>query len=42
MKHYSGGIETLSPYLELDTWNEVEIEKRAEDMLEKALDIWKV
>lgn len=38
--HYSGGIETLSPYLELSHWDESEIEKRAEFLLNKAKDIW--
>jgi len=41
LKHYSAGIETLSPYLELDDWNEIEIEKRAEYLYEKALEYWK-
>jgi hypothetical protein len=40
LKHYSGGIETLSPYLELSDWNETEIEKRAEFLLGKAKEIW--
>lgn len=40
LKHYSGGIETLAPYLELNDWNETEIEKRAEFLLEKAKEIW--
>lgn len=39
--HYSGGIETLAPYLELSEWNETEIEKRAEFLLNKAKGIWK-
>jgi len=39
--HYSGGIETLAPYLELNEWNEAEIEKRAEFLLNKAKEIWK-
>lgn len=39
--HYSGGIETLSPYLELNDWNEAEIEKRAEFLLNKAKEIWR-
>ncbi|MFV0366312.1 MAG: DUF262 domain-containing protein [Mangrovibacterium sp.] len=38
---YSAGIETLAPYLELDEWNEVEIEKRAKFLYKKALEIWK-
>jgi uncharacterized protein with ParB-like and HNH nuclease domain len=42
LKHYSGGIETLSPYLALNEWNEVEIEKRAEFLLKKAKEIWKI
>jgi uncharacterized protein with ParB-like and HNH nuclease domain len=39
--HYSGGIETLAPYLVLSEWNETEIEKRAEFLLTKAKEIWK-
>jgi hypothetical protein len=41
LKHYSGGIETLAPYLELSEWNETEIEKRADFLLNKATEIWK-
>lgn len=41
LRHYSGGIETLAPYLELDEWNEHEIEKRAGFLLDKAKEIWK-
>lgn len=40
LKHYSGGIETLAPYLDLEEWNETEITKRAEFLLEKAKEIW--
>lgn len=40
LKHYSGGIETLAPYLDLNDWNEVEIENRAEFLFEKAKEIW--
>ena len=40
LKHYSGGIETLAPYLDLNDWNETEIENRAEFLLEKAKYIW--
>lgn len=42
LKHYSAGIETLAPYLELDEWNEFEIEKRAEYLYNKALQYWKI
>jgi uncharacterized protein with ParB-like and HNH nuclease domain len=38
--HYSAGIETLAPYLSLDVWNEVEIEKRAKFLYESAIEIW--
>ena len=41
LKHYSGGIETLAPFLDLDNWNEDEIEKRAAFLLDKASEIWK-
>lgn len=37
---YSAGIETLSPYLELEEWNEAQIDKRASDLSEKAVEIW--
>ena len=42
LKHYASGIETLAPYLDLNDWNEIEIEKRAEFLLEKAKEIWTV
>ncbi|HQQ20988.1 MAG TPA: DUF262 domain-containing HNH endonuclease family protein [Bacteroidales bacterium] len=42
LTHYSGGIETLAPYLQLPEWDESEIEKRAEFLFKKAKDIWKV
>lgn len=38
--HYSAGIETLAPYLALEVWNEVEIEKRAKFLYESAIEIW--
>ncbi|SDK92760.1 Uncharacterized conserved protein, contains ParB-like and HNH nuclease domains [Pedobacter sp. ok626] len=38
--HYSAGIETLAPYLELDEWNENEIQKRAAFLYDKAIEIW--
>ena len=37
---YSGGIETLVPYLELNEWNESTIKTRADFLSEKALEIW--
>jgi len=39
--YYSAGIETLAPYLELEEWNESEIEKRAKFLYNKAVKIWK-
>jgi hypothetical protein len=40
--HFSAGIETLSPYLQLSNWDESEIKKRATNLIEMALDIWKI
>lgn len=40
--HYSGGIETLSPFLELTEWNEIYIENRADYFFTKAKEIWKI
>ena len=41
LKNFSGGIETLSPYLELDNWDETEIQKRADFLYSKAVEMWK-
>jgi uncharacterized protein with ParB-like and HNH nuclease domain len=41
LRHYSGGIETLAPYLDLQEWNEEEMQKRANNMFNKAKEIWK-
>lgn len=38
---YSAGLETMSQYLTLDTWNEETIENRAAVLYEKAKEIWK-
>jgi NAD+--asparagine ADP-ribosyltransferase len=40
--HFSAGIETLSPYLELEEWNEDEIEKRAKFLFRKAAEMWNI
>jgi len=40
LSHFSTGIETLAPYLSLPEWNETEIEKRAQFLCGKALEIW--
>lgn len=42
LRHYSAGIETLNPYLDLPKWNEDEIEKRANFLYENAKNIWSV
>jgi len=41
LRHYSAGLETLSQFLELEEWNEIEIEKRATFLYEKACEFWK-
>jgi len=41
LSHFSGGIETLASYLDIDVWNEEEIVKRANFLFEKATEIWK-
>lgn len=38
--HYSGGIETLAPYLEYDEWNEERIQERCDDLFEHGKKIW--
>lgn len=40
LSHFSAGLETLAPYLKLNTWNEEAIKKRANDLYEKAITIW--
>lgn len=40
--HYSAGIETLAPYLQLNEWNESEIENRANFLYANAIEIWKL
>lgn len=42
LNHFSGGIETLAPYLTLADWNENEIVKRATFLYEKAMSVWKI
>lgn len=41
LRHFSAGIETMAPYLDCSEWNEVEIEKRAADLYNKAKDVWR-
>ncbi len=38
--HFSSGIETLAPYLDLNDWNASEIEQRANYLYKKAKSIW--
>ena len=40
LKQFSGGIETLSPYLDVEDWNEEEIQKRSDFLYTKAVQIW--
>ena len=42
LKKYAEGIETLSPYLELEVWDENGIQNRADDLADKALYVWKL
>ena len=40
--HYSGGIETLTPYLDKQEWSEHEIQNRADFLFRNAKSIWKI
>ena len=40
LNQYAAGLDTLSPYLTLENWNEQEIIKRAEFLYNKAVAIW--
>ncbi len=39
---YSGGMETLAPYLLLDQWGEAQIEERGRFLYEKAVGVWPI
>lgn len=39
---YGAGLETFSQYIDLPEWNEETIDNRADFLLEKALEIWKI
>jgi hypothetical protein len=39
---YTRDLETISPYLKLPDWNETEIENRANDLYNHAINIWKI
>ena len=41
LKAYSTGIETVSKYLDYDSWNEEKIYERAEYLADKAINIWR-
>ena len=40
LKHFASGIETFADFLSESTWNEEVIDKRAEFLWERAVDIW--
>jgi len=40
LRKYAEGIELLSPFLDLDDWNETAIYNRANYLAEKALTTW--
>lgn len=39
---YSGGLETISKYLQLPDWNEQTIEERANELYQHAKTVWKI
>jgi hypothetical protein len=39
---YSGGLETVSKYLLFTDWNEDAINKRANNLYEYAISVWKI
>lgn len=39
---YGAGLETFSQYIDLPAWDENTIDKRAEFLLQKALEVWKI
>ena len=40
LKKFAEGIETFSPYVSLDVWNEDTISQRSNDLLKHALIVW--
>lgn len=42
LKKYADGIETLSDYLDLDSWDENSIKTRAKSLATQALSVWKI
>jgi len=42
LRKYAEGIETLSPYLEADVWDEAAIQERADYLSSKALETWSI
>ena len=42
LKQYADGIETFSPYLDRDVWDEDTIRERARFLAEKAVQVWSV
>ena len=42
LSKYAEGIETLSPYLSMVSWNETTIQERADYLAKKALDAWNI
>lgn len=42
LQAYAEGIETLSPYLEEDVWDESTIRQRANFLCNKALETWAI
>lgn len=42
LNDYTRDLETITPYLKLDVWDETIIAKRAEDLYNFAIEIWKI
>lgn len=42
LKKYAEGIETLSKFLDFDTWDELTIQERAVYLADQALETWKI
>lgn len=42
LNDYTRDLETITPYLKSDTWDETTITKRADDLYNLAIEIWKI
>lgn len=42
LKHFSGGIETLAPFLEIENWDEQGIQNRSNILFNMATSVWSI